>query len=141
MMTQSLGALRPIPNWCNSWSFFGWASQAVGMDVCRPWSEAEINADHLEQAQYVCRNAADPAACVQEDIVRTSAVTAADKLAHPQMYKELDAASNNSTLSAWFGPDVAADIAPDFSMSGLASNPWVWAGAALLAVMILRRRY
>ena len=101
-MMIGLGTIREIPTWCGWWLVGGIAEKVSG--VCDPLTREEIMSDGPE---YACRNAADPAECVNRNRVLFDAQLAAAARSTPEAEQgtcEYEASQSSPALSKWFGP-------------------------------------
>ncbi len=133
----TLGLLREIPRWCS----MPGADLAAGLfqsRVCMPYTADELRTAQLADLQHVCRNAADPQACVGEAIARSDRdVAAAEASAEAHMPGdtcEYQAALDYPTLSSVIGPSTVCKF-----QSGVLT-PWIIGGVAAVVVVVIATR-
>jgi hypothetical protein len=134
-MMLGLGTLRTIPAWCNWW-LVGGVSDLLGVESCKPYTEAEIESDFQAGLAAACRNATDPDACAVRNRALYDAQLAAARHTTPEADAgtcEYDASQNHPDLARLLG---AAAVCKLYSGG---YTPYI-VGAAVVAAILLATR-
>ena len=139
---KTYGLWRELPSWCNS--IMGSLATLFGSPQCVPMTDEEQRSAQSADLQWVCRNAADPQACVQGALIKSNAdVAAATNSEAIQLDKtvadiecEQKMATESPIMSQIFGPDRLCKVGTG------QFNTLLWVGGGLLLLLLLRpKRY
>ena len=128
-----LGTLRKIPTWCNWW-LVGGVSDLLGVESCKPYTEAEIESDFQVGLATACRGATDPAACAVQNRTLYDAQLAAAQRTDPSGTCEYDASQNHPDLSRLLG---AGSVCKLYSGG---YTPYIVGAAVVAAILLATRR-
>ena len=133
---------REAPSWCGI-PGVEFMSQLFGSNSCVPQSNAEQAAVQRSQLENTCRNAANPAACVEGALIKSQVdVDAATRTESEYtgvplalMNCEQKAAEESPMLSSLFGPTTMCA----WEKSGVSGSALLWGGAALVLFIIVKK--
>jgi hypothetical protein len=101
--------LREIPGWC-SWRVIGTASDWVGLERCKPYSEQELQAQTQCLSEYACRRADDPEACSAVAVAQAEEAVAAFRRQNPDDDCAYLASQDWPTVSGILGPEAVCKL-------------------------------
>lgn len=131
------------PDWCN-WPGATQFVSFFGSNVCTPKTDAQIRSEQVKDLEHVCRNAADPKACVTAALIKSDADVEAATRSEAEHFGttpaiiecEQRAAAENPTLSSIFGPGLVCGV----KELGIPGHTFMWAGAALLLYIVIKKK-